>query len=257
MLARNLSINHTDDVKFYRAEQNEDKFILKSAHWRRSSSTGLRLNKQGAPWLVVVGWLEQKQTSQHQHPQLMAPWLRPQNHRRQVIIELSVLAKLSPITVLSGFPPGFVIVAHTQSPNQDHLRRVSFFAVPSAGPADKSPIWFREPDRRTIRQRRARIKVEKSKQIEEDPLERGRLVIIVVWFPAWDRCDHHHYCHSATCVMWTHLTSYRSPAHPTWSYLDPPESTLTHLNLPWTSRFPCCVLFIFVMEHNKWKSKYR
>ena len=29
MLARNLSINHTDDVKFYRAEQNEDKFILK------------------------------------------------------------------------------------------------------------------------------------------------------------------------------------------------------------------------------------
>ena len=159
----------------------------------------------------------------------MAPWPRPQNHRRQVIIELSVLAKLSPITVLSGFPPGFVIVAHTQSPNQDHLRRVSFFAVPSAGPADKSPIWFREPDRRTIRQRRARIKVEKSKQIEEDPLERRRLVIIVVWFPAWNCCDHHHYCHSATCVMWTHLTSYRSPAHPTWSYLDPPESTLIHL----------------------------
>ena len=153
-----------------RLVQNEDKFILKSAHWRRSSSTGLRLNKQGAPWLVVVGWLEQKQTSQHQHPQLMAPWPRPQNHRRQVIIELSVLAKLSPITVLSGFPPGFVIVAHTQSPNQDHLRRVSFFAVPSAGPADKSPIWFREPDSRMIRQKRARIKVEKSKQMEEDPL---------------------------------------------------------------------------------------
>ena len=186
----------------------------------------------------------------------MAPWPRPQNHRRQVIIELSVLAKLSPITVLSGFPPGFVIVAHTQSPNQDHLRRVSFFAVPSAGPADKSPIWFREPDRRTIRQRRARIKVEKSKQIEEDPLERRRLVIIVVWFPAWDRCDHHHYCHSATCVMWTHLTSYRSPAHPTWSYLDPPESTLNHLNPPWTDSFCICSMSSFPQALGKSSSNY-
>ena len=48
----------------------------------------------------------------------------PLCQRRQAIIELSVLAKLSTITVLSGFPPRFVIVAHTQPPNQDHLRRI-------------------------------------------------------------------------------------------------------------------------------------
>lgn len=69
---------------------------------------------------------------------------------------------------LSGFPPRFVIVAHTQTPNQDHLRRI--FLWRRLDYSDKSPIWFREPDSRMIRQKRARIKVEKSKQMEEDPL---------------------------------------------------------------------------------------
>ena len=80
---------------------------------------------------------------------------------------------------LSGFPPRFVIVAHTQTPNQDHLRRI--FLWRRLDYSDKSPIWFREPDSRMIRQKRARIKVEKSKQMEEDPLVGDD------WFPAEDQ----------------------------------------------------------------------
>ena len=107
-----------------------NKYNFESQHWRRLSSrvrptSGLIGGGELCGWLATVGLIRTKTNITTPKPAIDGHH-SPAHlcQRRQAIIELSVLAKLSTITVLSGFPPRFVIVAHTQTPNQDHLRRI-------------------------------------------------------------------------------------------------------------------------------------